>query len=354
MLDKLRQLAARFDEIEAMLGTPEVATDAARSRALMRERGGLQRTVEVFREYERVIATRDEARQILVSGNDPEYAALAREELARTEEAEARLRSELERLLVDDDPNSLKDVIMEIRAGVGGDEASLFAADLFRMYSKWAERHGLRIEVMTSNESEVGGLKEIIFSVSGDRPYDRLRYESGGHRIQRVPTTETQGRIHTSLATVAVLPEAEEIEVAVRDDDIKIDTFRSGGPGGQNVNKVSSAVRLTHLPSGLVVVCQDEASQHKNRAKALRVLRARLFEMEDRKRREERDAARRGMVGSGDRSERIRTYNVPQNRVTDHRAKENYNFDRVIDGDLDALFQDLKKQDIDDRLKRLK
>lgn len=353
MLDKLRQLAARYDEIEFLLTTPEVASSAARSRALMRERGQLQAKVDRYRDYERVLKERAEVDVLLAAPGDTQLADLARSERDELIRREHELVDELQRLLVDDDPNSGKDAIVEIRAGVGGDEASLFAADLFRMYSRFADRNGFAIEVLSSSQSEVGGLKEIVFALSGPFAYDRLRYESGGHRIQRVPTTETQGRIHTSLATVAVLPEVEDIEVAVKDEDVRIDTFRAGGPGGQNVNKVSSAVRLTHIPSGLVVICQDEASQHKNRAKALRVLRARLYEAEESKRRNERDSARRTMIGSGDRSERIRTYNVPQNRVTDHRLKENYNVDRILDGDLLPLFQDLKKLDIEERLKAL-
>jgi peptide chain release factor 1 len=353
MLEKLRQLVARFESIDLQLATAEIASDPRRSRDLMRERGHLQRIVEVFRDYERVVRDRAGAEQMLLAGGDPELHALARQEQKELAQRQIELEDELRRLLVDDDENSGKDIIVEIRAGVGGDEASLFVADLFRMYSKFAEHHSLRIEVLASSPSEVGGLKEVIFSVSGERVWDRLRYESGGHRVQRVPQTETQGRIHTSLATVAVLPEAQETEVAVRDEDVRVDIFRSGGPGGQNVNKVSSAVRLTHLPTGLVVVCQDESSQHKNRAKAQRVLRARLYDLEDRKRREQRDAARRGMVGSGDRSERIRTYNVPQNRVTDHRLKENYLFERVIEGDLDPMLEMLKRRDIDEKVAAL-
>jgi peptide chain release factor 1 len=351
MLEKLRRLATRFEEIEALLATPEVAADPARARALHRERGQLQHKVELFRAYEQACAARRGAEEILALDPEPEMHALARQERDEAAAKATSLEADLMRALVDDEPTDAKDAIVEIRAGVGGDEASLFAADLFRMYSKWADRAGYRIEVLASSESEVGGLKEIVFAVAGPSAFGRLHYESGGHRIQRVPETETQGRIHTSIATVAVLPEAEEVEVEVREEDLRVDTFRSGGPGGQNVNKTSSAVRLTHLPSGLVVVCQDESSQHKNRAKAMRVLRARLFEIEDRKRRESRDANRKSQVGSGDRSERVRTYNVPQNRVTDHRLKENYNFERVVEGDLDELLERLKRLDVDERLK---
>lgn len=353
MLDKLRQLVARFEAIDLQLATPEVASDPRRSRELLLERGRLERTVSSFREYERVLAERSDAKALIERGGDPEIVALAKDELVALSARESELHDALRRQLVDDDPNCGKNAIVEIRAGVGGDEASLFAAELFRMYARYGERHGMRIEVLASSPSEVGGLKEIIFSVAGERAWDRLRYEGGGHRIQRVPQTETQGRIHTSLATVAVLPEAEETEIELRDEDVRIDIFRSGGPGGQNVNKVSSAVRLTHLPSGIVVVCQDESSQHKNRSKAQRVLRARLKELEDRKKRDARDAARRGMVGSGDRSERIRTYNAPQNRVTDHRLNQNFQFERVIEGDLDPMLDALTRRDIDEKLAAL-
>ena len=278
---------------------------------------------------------------------------MARAEVEELLQSEADLYEALQRLLVDDDPNADKDVIIEIRSGVGGDEASLFAADLFRMYSRYAERNKFKIEVLSANPSGVKGYKEIIFGMAGNLTYEKLRYESGGHRVQRVPETESQGRVHTSLATVAVLPEVEDLEIELKTEDIKMDTFRAGGPGGQNVNKTSSAVRLTHEPTGLVVSCQDESSQHKNRAKAMRVLRARLYELEENRRSSERDETRKGQVGSGDRSERIRTYNFPQNRVTDHRLKENYTLDRLVDGDLERLFSDLKLLDIEAKLKTL-
>ncbi len=353
MLEKLREISRRYDEIEKLLEDPTVCSDSARSRSLLRERGRLQKTVEAFRRFEKVDRQRQEAEEIIAAGADDDLVELARSERADLEEQRDQLYEQLRRLLVDDDPNAAKDAIVEIRGGVGGDEATLFAASLFRMYSRYAERHHFKVEILTSSESEVGGLKEVIFAMSGPGAFEKLHYESGGHRVQRVPDTENQGRIHTSLATVAVLPEAEDVEIDIRDEDIRMDTFRAGGPGGQNVNKTSSAVRLTHEPSGIVVSCQDESSQHKNRAKAMRVLRARLYDREEEKRRNERDATRRTMVGSGDRSERIRTYNFPQNRMTDHRLKENYNLQRIIEGDLDTLIDDLKRLDIDEKLKSL-
>ncbi len=353
MLEQLRKIAARYHEIDELLARPEVASDPTRSTALLRERGRIAKIVDRFHAWQSLANRRADAEQILKNAVDPDLGELARAELAELARLEPPLVEELKGLLVADDPDDDKDVIIEIRAGEGGDEASLFASDLYRMYSRWADRSGFRTEVLASNASEVRGFKEISFAVHGDGAFRRLKHESGGHRVQRVPETEQQGRIHTSLATVAVLPEAEDVEISVKDEDLKVDTFRSGGPGGQNVNKTSSAVRLTHLPSGMVVVCQDESSQHKNRAKALRVLRARLHAMEETKRRTERDHLRRTQVGSGERSERIRTYNFPQGRVTDHRLKQNYNVDRVIEGDLDELLDDLRRAEIEAKLQDL-
>ena len=353
MLDKLRKIADRYDEVSKLLESSEICVDPVKSRPLLRERGRLQKTVDLYREFESVLQQKQEAQGLLEAGDDPEMLQMARAEVEQLDQREADLLGELQRLLVDDDPNADKDVIVEIRSGVGGDEASLFAADLFRMYSRYAERHHFKIEVLSAHPSGVKGFKEIIFGMSGPAAYEKLRYESGGHRVQRVPETESQGRVHTSMATVAVLPEVEAVEIDIRDEDVKMDTFRAGGPGGQNVNKTSSAVRLTHEPTGTVVICQDESSQHKNRAKAMRVLRARLFELEQSKRDSERDEDRKTQVGSGDRSERVRTYNFPQNRMTDHRLKENYTLDRVVDGDLAQLFDDLKLFDIEARLKAL-
>jgi peptide chain release factor 1 len=353
MLEKLKQIAARYDEVEALLQDPEVFKDGARAQALQREHGRLRGTVSAYRRYLALLERKAEAEAVLAEGDDAELAELARSELVELVRGEHEAMDELRRMLVDDDPNAARDVIVEIRAGVGGDEASLFASDLFRMYSRWAERRRFKVELLSASPSDVRGYKEVIFSIAGEGAYDRLKHESGGHRVQRVPDTESQGRIHTSLATVAVLPEVEAVEVDLKDEDIRFDTFRAGGPGGQNVNKTSSAVRLTHQPTGLIVTCQDESSQHKNRAKAMRVLRARLFEMEESRRREERDRTRRSQIGSGDRGERIRTYNFPQGRVTDHRLKENFNVDRIIDGDLDPMLDELKRLDIEEKLKTL-
>jgi len=274
---------------------------------------------------------------------DPELRNLAKEELEQIRFQLGEKEKELKELLVPRDPRDDKNVIMEIRAGTGGEEAALFAADLFRMYTRYAEGKGWKVEVMDANETELGGFKEIIFSVSGPGAYGDLRYESGVHRVQRVPVTEAGGRIHTSAVTVAVLPEAEETEVEIRPEDLRIDVFRASGAGGQHVNKTESAVRITHLPTGMVVTCQDEKSQHKNKARALRVLRARLYEMEEQKRLQEESAIRRSMVGSGDRSERIRTYNFPQNRITDHRINLTlYKLDSVLEGELGEIIEALK------------
>ncbi len=343
MNERLEQLLARYRELEDEIQNPDLARDQKRYRDAMREHAHLAELSQAAVALQTIEREIDEATALLQAEKDPDMREMAREELKALEEQLEKKDEELKFLLIPRDPLDEKNIIMEIRGGAGGDEAALFAADLFRMYSRFAERKGWKIEVMDLNETELGGYKEIVFSVSGKNVYENLRYESGVHRVQRVPDTEASGRIHTSTVTVAVLPEAEETEIDIRQEDLRIDVMRAGGPGGQCVNTTDSAVRITHIPSGLVVICQDEKSQIKNKAKAMRVLRARLFEMEDAKAREERAEARRSQVGSGDRSERIRTYNFPQNRLTDHRINLTlYKLDLVMQGDVAELFEALK------------
>ncbi|MFP4563490.1 MAG: peptide chain release factor 1 [Spirochaetia bacterium] len=346
MFDKLDRLEARFKEIETLISDPAVMKDAVRYRSLLQEHAHLQDTVETYKDFKRVKEELEESNLLADEETDPEMRKMAREEVKRLNKRKQELEEELRILLIPKDPLAGKNIIMEIRAGTGGEEAALFAADLFRMYSRFAEKRNWKIEIMSANGTGIGGFKEIVFSIAGKNVYEELKYESGGHRVQRVPETESGGRIHTSAVTVAVLPEAEETDVDVRNEDLKIDVYRSSGPGGQSVNTTDSAVRITHLPSGLVVTCQDEKSQHKNKAKALRVLRARLYEMEERKRQQERAEARRNQIGSGDRSERIRTYNFPQNRVTDHRINLTlYKLEAVLQGDMEELVENLKMSD---------
>ncbi|MDR1692890.1 MAG: peptide chain release factor 1 [Oscillospiraceae bacterium] len=345
MLEKLKEIEARCREIEEALNAPDAYTDPARMTALMREQKEIGEVVEVYRQYIKAQEQEAEAR-MMQEDDDPEVRALAYEECGKLADEQERLLAELKKLLLPKDPNDKKNVIMEIRGGVGGEEAALFAASLWRMYSMYAERQRWKVEILSQNETELGGLKELQIQIAGTGAYARLKYESGAHRVQRVPDTESQGRIHTSAATVAVLPEAEEVDVEINPDDLDVTTCRSGGAGGQHVNKTESAIRIVHLPTGIVVECQDERSQHKNRDKAMRVLRAKLYEKKQKELDEARGSERRSQVGTGDRSERVRTYNFPQGRVTDHRVNLTlYKLPAVMDGDLDELIDTLAAAD---------
>ncbi|HEY8445654.1 MAG TPA: peptide chain release factor 1 [Thermomicrobiales bacterium] len=350
LLTTLAEIDRRYHELDHLLADPAIATDPQKLQEYGRERAELEEVVAAYKEL------RDTESQIaetesLTRDPDPEIADLAIDELKRLREQREQTLKRIKLLLVPKDPNDEKNVIVEIRAGTGGEEAALFAADLFRMYTRYAERQRWKVEVLSSTETDTGGFREIIFKVSGKGAYSHLRYESGVHRVQRVPVTESQGRIHTSTASVAVLPEAEEVDIKINEEDLRIDVFRSTGHGGQSVNTTDSAVRITHLPTGLVVTCQDEKSQLKNKTKALMVLRSRLYEMEQRRLAEERGEARRSQIGSAERSEKIRTYNFPQDRVTDHRLKLSLsNLPAILDGQLDELIQELRAADEAERL----
>jgi peptide chain release factor 1 len=342
MLDKLKSLRDRHEQLTKLLVDPKVLSDHNLMRKYSKERAGLDDVVRAAEEYEKVLSDVGDARELLESSDDKEAREFAREELESLEARKGELEDAIKRLLVPKDPNDEKSTIVEIRAGTGGEEAALFAADLFRLYNRYAESRKWKVEVMNSNPTGSGGFKEVIFMVDGDGAYSRLKYESGVHRVQRVPVTESQGRIHTSAATVAVLPEADEVEVEVRPDEIEVDVFRSSGPGGQSVNTTDSAVRITHLPTGLVVTCQDEKSQHKNKAKALKVLRARLYEQAMEEQAREQAEARRSQVSTGDRSAKIRTYNFPQSRVTDHRIGMTvHGIEQIMDGEIDRFIDAL-------------
>jgi peptide chain release factor 1 len=353
MWDKLDALERRFAEVNELMSRPEILTKAAEYQRLARERSDLAKIVDVYQQFKRVVREKEGVQRLLdEAGDDAEMNQLGREELEQLAEQEEKLSYELKTLLLPADADDQKNVIIEIRAGTGGEEAALFAADLFRMYSKYAERQGWRVEILDSHPTGIGGFKEIIASVEGRGVYRKLKYESGTHRVQRVPVTESQGRIHTSAVTVAILPEAEEVEVEINPEELRIDVFRSSGPGGQSVNTTDSAVRVTHLPTGIVVSCQDEKSQHKNRAKALRVLRARLLDVAKHEQQEKISRERRSQIGTGDRSERIRTYNFPQGRITDHRINLTlYKLGAVLEGDLEEVIDALQQADQTEKLK---
>lgn len=338
MIDKLETIRSHYRELDEAVADPALLKDPVRYRNTMRERSKLAVIDGAYTDYLQILKGIEDSRALVKDEADPEMREMAREELKGLEQGREALEARLRDLLMPRDPLADKSVIVEIRAGTGGDEAALFVSDLFRMYSRYADSQGWKVEVLDGSSTELGGYREIVFSVNGEGVYERMRWESGVHRVQRVPATENAGRIHTSAVTVAVLPEMEETEIEIRNEDLRIDVMRAGGPGGQCVNTTDSAVRITHLPTGLVVHCQDEKSQIKNKAKAMRILRARLYELEESKRQAERAADRKSQIGSGDRSERIRTYNFPQNRLTDHRVDLTlYKLDLCMEGDIGEI-----------------
>ncbi len=352
MLNKLEKIIERYNELNRLLSDPDVFKDREKSLKLTKEQKETEEVVRVAQEYKSILNQIKGDKEIIDEEEDRELREIAEEEIEELKKKKESLEEKIKILLVPKDPQDSKNAMMEIRAGTGGDEACLFAGDLFKMYMKYAEVNGWKVEIMDSHPQEIGGFKEIIFSLSGDNVYGKLKYEAGVHRVQRVPATEASGRIHTSAASVAVLPEAEDVDVTVDPKDLKIDVYRSSGPGGQSVNTTDSAVRITHIPSGLVVTCQDEKSQHKNKAKALKVLRARLYEIALREEEKKISASRRSMVSTGDRSAKIRTFNFPQGRVTDHRINLTlYRLDEILSGELEPIIEELQLAERNEKLK---
>jgi peptide chain release factor 1 len=351
MIDKLEKIFQRYDEVSKLMSNPIIAADQQKSRELGKEFHSLEMVVKAGLRYKKVYQDLSGSKELLDSTSDPELKALAQEEYEKLKVEIVLLEEEMKYLLIPSDPNDTKNFIMEIRAGTGGEEAAIFAADLYRMYTRYSERKGWKVELMDWNETGKGGFKEVVFAVSGDSAFGVMKYESGVHRVQRVPETEAQGRVHTSAASVVVLPEVEDVEIEINPADLQIDTYRSGGKGGQNVNKVETAVRITHKPSGIIVACQQERSQFQNRERAMKMLRSKLYEMKIEEQTKSTAAQRKSMVKSGDRSDKIRTYNFPQNRLTDHRIGYTvYNLDRVIDGDLDEVIEQLRLADRAEKL----
>ena len=352
LIEKLKQFNQRFEEIGNEMSQSEIISDREQYATLAREYADLEPVIKKSKEYQKVMAQITDTEHLIESENDDEIVEMAKEELMMLQERAEQLEREIQRLIIPPDPNDEKNVVLEIRAGTGGDEAGIFAGDLFRMYQKYCENQGWKLEILDANFAERGGFKEVIASISGKNVYGRLKYESGVHRVQRVPETETQGRIHTSAASVVVLPEVQDIEFQVNPNDLRIDVFRASGHGGQHVNTTDSAVRIVHVPTGIMATCQDEKSQHKNKAKAMKVLKARLYDLELRKQQDQISNQRRSMIKTGDRSDKIRTYNYPQGRVTDHRIHLTlYRLNEIMEGDIDMLIDELQQADQEQELK---